>query len=195
MPRTPAKVYGNLNYSNSKTFKHLFSWPEVFLVWKVNPNIFEDFKLVKDAVFLKLIQNILKMNILSDQDSQQFMSDLAWNLVHFFFSKSGFILFGAFEIPWLPMTFSTTFQSFPWPQFDHFPRHFLKHSLDLHLIVFYFARENCLNYFFCTVKVIFHDFPWPTLKFHDFPGLENEILKFPWLVQTLQIPTSLLHFW
>ena len=28
------------------------------------------------------------------------------------------------------------------------------------------------------VTIIFHDFPWPTIKFHDFPGLENEILEF-----------------
>ena len=31
------------------------------------------------------------------------------------------------------------------------------------------------------ITLIFHDFPWPTIKiilFHDFPSLENEILKF-----------------
>ncbi len=32
----------------------------------------------------------------------------------------GSFLFWAFEIPWLSMTFSMTFQSFPWPKFNHF---------------------------------------------------------------------------
>ena len=42
-----------------------------------------------------------------------------------------------------------------------------------------------------TRLLLFHDFPWCTLKFHDFPGLENEIIKFhdfpgfPWPVRTL----------
>ena len=53
----------------------------------------------------------------------------------------------------------------------------------------------CCCFDICSTKVnktlIFHDFPWPTIKFRDLPGLENEIVKFhdfpgfPWPVQTL----------
>ena len=32
----------------------------------------------------------------------------------------GFVMFWAFEIPWLSMTSSMTSPSFPWPKFDHF---------------------------------------------------------------------------
>ena len=42
------------------------------------------------------------------------------------------------------------------------------------------------------IKLIFHDFAGPTIKFPDFPGLENDIFKchdfpcFPWPVGTLK---------
>ena len=45
-------------------------------------------------------------------------------------------------------------------------------------------RYSCFVVLRKSFSVIFHDFPWPTIKFHDFPGLENEIVKlhdFPWL--------------
>jgi len=95
------------------------------------------------------------------------------------------------------------FHDFPWP----FPWLF-KVSHDLNLTIFLgnfqkfswfrvrftlFLTKNNLPNLFCTINTIFHDFPWPTLKFHDFPGLENEILKFhdfpgfPWPVRTLCI--------
>ena len=42
-------------------------------------------------------------------------------------------------------------------------------------------------------SVIFHDFPWPTLKFYDFPGLENDIVKFHDFPTSFQFLTS-SHF-
>ena len=42
------------------------------------------------------------------------------------------------------------------------------------------------------LHLIFHDFPWPTIKFNDLPDLEDEILQFhdfsgfPWPVRTLK---------
>ena len=49
--------------------------------------------------------------------------------------------------------------------------------------------------------LIFHDFPWSTIKFHDLQGLENEILKFcgfpgfPWPYKPCNIKLPHLSFW
>ena len=79
---------------------------------------------------------------------------------------------------WHSMTFSITFQSFPWPKFYHLHKNFSKNNLDARLVAFCFAGKTCLGYLYLTIKIILHDFPWPTPKFHDVPGMENEIIKF-----------------
>ena len=100
---------------------------------------------------------------------------------------TGFVLFWAFEIPWLSMTFSMTSPSFPWPKIDHF----LGNHLLFWVRFYYFLRKKPQFILYFLINVILHDFPWPTPTFHDFPGLENEILKFhyfpgfPWPVWTL----------
>ena len=93
-------------------------------------------------------------------------------LVNFHFS--GLVLFWAFEIPSLSMTFSMTFQSFPWSKFDHFHRNCSKNYFDFRLCLF--CKKKLPSSFILYNQHHFHDFPWPTTKFHDFPGLENEIL-------------------
>ena len=108
---------------------------------------------------------------------------------------SGFVLFWAFEIPWLSMTFSMTSPSFPWPKFDHF----LGNHLSFWVCFYYFLCKKPQFILTFLINIIFHDFPWPTPKFHDFPGLENEMLKFhdflgrfPWPVRTLTSYSYLL---
>ena len=108
-------------------------------------------------------------------------------LVH---HRTEFVLFWAFEIPWLSMTFlkisMTLIWSFSWQLFSK------KNNLISVWLCFSSQEKNCLDYLFGAINIISLDFPWPTTKFHDFLGLENEIIKFhdfpgfPWPVWTLQ---------
>ena len=86
----------------------------------------------------------------------------------------GFILFWAFEIPWLSMTFSMTSSSFPWPKFDQF----LGNHLSFWVCFYHFLCKKAKFYFalFNKFNIIFHDFPWSTLSR---PGKWNS--KIPWL--------------
>ena len=122
------------------------------------------------------------------------------NCDHLLVQTARVVLFGF----WNSMTFhelfhdfSKFFMTYMW-QFSYI--FFPKNYLDCHLIVFYFApKKNWLDYLFCTINIIFHDFPWPTPKFHDFPGLENKIIKFydfpgfPWPVRALTALTVFFY--
>ena len=115
------------------------------------------------------------------------------------------------QIPWLYMTFSMTFSSFPRPpdfavsfkNFKNFPwfrvffdlKQFNRHKLKMH------AFYSSLSYIVLALSsavtnlsyktLIFHDFQGLIIKFHDFAGLEMKFLNsmnfpgFPWPEQTL----------
>ncbi len=75
-------------------------------------------------------------------------------------SSSGFVLFWAFEIPWLSMTFSVIFQSFPWPKFDHFAWKYSKIILiSGTFLPFSSQKITCLIYFVQPIpfSMTFHD--------------------------------------
>ncbi len=120
--------------------------------------------------------------------------------LHLRIDTLGFVLIWAFEIPWLSMTFSMTFQIFPWPKFDHFSWKFSTIILISGTFYHFLDKKiTCLIYFVQSIP-FFHDFPWPTLKFHDFSGLENEILRFhdvsgfPRTARTLYLPSFNIEF-
>lgn len=92
-------------------------------------------------------------------------------------SPTGFIHFWAFQIPWLPMTFSKKDLKSSYP-FWKLSKSFLFSGIFGHLLVcsLFCSCFGTCNNLPTTHTIIFQDFPWPKLTFHDFLGLETEIL-------------------
>ena len=122
-----------------------------------------------------------------------FLEQILFTWCEPFIDATGFVLFWAFQTP----------RRFPWlfPVFHDlkFSCHFRKLSKSSlfsgifrhNLPVFHFVLASTYNNLHTKNTIVFHDFPWRTIKFHGFPGLDTEILKFhdfpgfPWPLQTL----------
>ena len=101
--------------------------------------------------------------------------------------SDSFELFKSHDFPW----------SFPWLFLVFHDLKFscpcFRVSSDITCLYFILSLLIDTSNNFCTTHtIIFHAFPYPTIKFHDFPGLETEILKFhdfpgfTWPVRTLK---------